>query len=1402
MKLSRWLGSVRKNSATPVHAQPYRPLARLFRPQLEALEARAVPTGFVVSNTADSGAGSLRQAILDANAAGGLDTITFNITGSGVQTIQPLTALPTVTDPVIINGYSQTGASANTLAVGSDAVFKIELDGSSSGGATGLTITAGGSTVRGLVINRFATGILLSTSGGNTIAGNWIGTDVTGTLDRGNTAEGITLSSSNNTVGGLLPADRNVIAGNDGNGLNINTTSGNLVQGNYIGTDASGLLPVGNANGGLTVSGSNNTIGGTSTGARNVISANGFNGGLTLVGGSASGNVIQGNFIGTTATGTAALPNTGFVGLGINSAPNTTVGGTAAGAGNVIAGNTGPGLQILGSSATGTTIQGNFFGTDLGATFSLPNGGGGIQMLAVGSGTSVGGTAGAGSNRFLASNGISVQTNLATDIVSIGSNQVATLSITVGILQVLEANAIATTTAVSVAGGSSLDLNGFNDAIGSLAGGGNVTLGSATLTTGGNNSSTAFSGVISGTGNLTKQGTGTFTLSGANIYTGTTTVNAGTLLVDGSLAAGAGSTTVNSGGTLGGSGTVRVVAINNGGKLAPGGSPGMLSSGNVTLNAGSTFTVELNGTTPGTQFDQWNVTGTVNLGGATLNRLLGYVPANGDALKIIDNDGTDPVVGAFNGLGEGALFALSGTTFRISYVGGTGNDVVLTAIQAIAITSGNAATFTVGLAGSFLVTSIGSPAPTFSVIGTLPAGVTLNAITGNLAGIPAAGTDGTYPFTIVASNGVTPDVSQTFTLLVNKPTTITEFKDGISPGSQPIGIAQGADGNLWYVNKATNRITRISPAGTVTEFTAGISASSGLQGIAAGPDGNLWFTEMTGNRIGKITPTGVVTEFSAGITPGSSPAEITAGPDGNLWFTEKTGGKIGQITTAGVVAEFVTPGAVPTGITTGSDGNLWYTDDTNDRIGQISTAGVVLNEFALPAGSQPTGITAGDDGNLWFTQTMGNRIGRITPAGLVTQFSAGLSPGSRPTGITGGLGGSLFFTESSGNRVGRITLAGVITEFSAGITPGSQPVSITVGPDTHLWFTEQSSSQIGRLMPPRFLALGTDVTASTEVKVADANTGELKFDFYAYSASFTGGVRVAVGDVNGDDTPDIITAPGKGLLGAQIRVFDGNTGSQIANFNPFGNTFKNGAFVAVGNFDGDPAFEVVCGMGVGAQVRIFDIGVGTVTAITGPLAKFMPFGATFTGGVTVAAGNFDGLGIDEVITGEAKGQALVRVFGVNGTKLQQQASFFAFAKTFKGGVSVAAGDLDGDGKTDIVVGAGPGIITGTVNLGNVVGSEVKGFGGAAVAGSNGTSPAAMVVGGTTIDFNPYGVAFTGGVRVALLDLDADGTIDRLVTAPAVLQFLNQTALVDLTLASIDTFFAFGGAYPGGVFVGG
>jgi hypothetical protein len=374
----------------------------------QSSKPQSVPqAGYIVTNSNDSGANSLRQAILNANANGGLDTITFNIAGTGVHTINLSSALPAIIGPVSINGYTQPGSSLNTLQQGNNAHLRIVLNGQNAGSdAYGLAINAGGSTVQGLVISNFrAGGIRIETNGGNIISGNFIGTDHTGTDYQGNQLGIEVIDSPYNTIGGTTPGKRNLISANSGSGISITgaNATGNVVQGNYIGTDASGTEILGNGfnssvgfeEPGVFVQAPSTTIGGTAAGAGNLISGN-FSIGLYLSGSPSHNTVVQGNYIGTNAAGTAALKNT-RMGISISYSPNNTIGGTVAGARNLISGNEDDAIRINGIDATGNVIQGNYIGTNASGTGGVPNEGVGVRIDGASSNT-VGGTSSSARN--------------------------------------------------------------------------------------------------------------------------------------------------------------------------------------------------------------------------------------------------------------------------------------------------------------------------------------------------------------------------------------------------------------------------------------------------------------------------------------------------------------------------------------------------------------------------------------------------------------------------------------------------------------------------------------------------------------------------------------------------------------------------------------------------------------------------------------------------------------------------------------------------------------------------------------------------------------------------------------------------------------------------------------------
>jgi hypothetical protein len=324
-----------------------------------------------VTNTNNNGGGSLRNAII--SAANG-DTITFNIAGTGLHTISPTpTRLLLLTaSNVTIDATTQPGWSLGN--------HNIEINGASAGaGNIGLDIasTATGTKIIGLVIDQFdGAGIRLS-SNGNFLWGSYIGTDPTGTLTGRGNDPGVYCRTNNNQIDGTTAAGPNVISGNRTDGVQLDGAGGgtggdnNVVKGNYIGVDAAGTAGLGNTNQGLAIfnASANNTIGGIGVG--NVISGN--NNGITMASAGTTGNLIQGNLIGTDVTGTVAIRNN-LSGIHIEtSAANNTIGGTAVGAGNTIAHNGAQGVWMgnfpnpVGISVLGNSIFGNgTIGTALG----------------------------------------------------------------------------------------------------------------------------------------------------------------------------------------------------------------------------------------------------------------------------------------------------------------------------------------------------------------------------------------------------------------------------------------------------------------------------------------------------------------------------------------------------------------------------------------------------------------------------------------------------------------------------------------------------------------------------------------------------------------------------------------------------------------------------------------------------------------------------------------------------------------------------------------------------------------------------------------------------------------------------------------------------------------------------
>jgi titin len=396
---------------------------RRRRSTVESLEGRQMLSTFTVTNANDSGTGSLRQAIVSSNATTGPNAIHFNIPGGVMQTINVLSALPAITQPVTIDGTTQPNSGGQPV---------IQVDGTRAGtGAVGLSLgsAASGSTLKGLSVTDFAAGgVLLNAAAKVTISVDDIGLVnlPTGAVAHGNSTFGVELENGANHD--TLTND--VISGNNADGVVLtgSATRRNMIQGSFIGTDPSGLHALPNSWGVYVTGGSvNNTIGGTTRAAGNVISGNGWTG-IELNGAGTSGNVIEGDYIGTSANGNAGLANGGagvaisqgasgnsvssdvvsgnaLAGVWINGSSNNvvsgdtiglsqdgthalpnpqgvellggssgiTIGGTTPSARNVISGNSGNGVYLSGSGTHSNVVEGDFIGTDPSGLHSLAN---------------------------------------------------------------------------------------------------------------------------------------------------------------------------------------------------------------------------------------------------------------------------------------------------------------------------------------------------------------------------------------------------------------------------------------------------------------------------------------------------------------------------------------------------------------------------------------------------------------------------------------------------------------------------------------------------------------------------------------------------------------------------------------------------------------------------------------------------------------------------------------------------------------------------------------------------------------------------------------------------------------------------------------------------------------------
>ncbi|HEX8911301.1 MAG TPA: Ig-like domain repeat protein, partial [Humisphaera sp.] len=705
------------------------------------------------------------------------------------------------------------------------------------------------------------------------------------------------------------------------------------------------------------------------------------------------------------------------------------------------------------------------------------------------------------------------------------------------------------------------------------------------------------SGNVAGSGTVraTATSAGTLVLAGTSSYAGRTYVDGGTVRVDGNFSSS--SELDVSGGTLGGTGTVGAVVGTGGTVRAGTGSTGSLQTGNLSLNAAATFAARLNGTTAGSGYDQTVVAGTVSLGGAALSVSLGYTPAYGDTFRLINNDGSDPVSGTFAGLPEGSTFTAGGSAFLVSYVGGDGNDVTLTAVATSTTTVaasptpstyGQSVTFTVTVAsagptptGSVTLLVDGGAAGTATVDGAGQATVTISTL----------GTGGhTVAATYAGDGAVAPSASATGSHTVNAATTTTTL------GSSALTSRYGQ---------------------TVT-FTATVTADAPGGGT---PSGTVTFYDgSTLMGTGTLNGSGVATLSTSGLDVGSHTISAEYGGTGDYDVSQDTVSQtVGQAVTTAVVgttpssavyAEPVTltaqvsvtaPGnGTPAGTVAFYDGTTLIGTAALDGTGAASLTGVGF-------GVGTHGLTvayAGDTSFQSVTSPVHNLV--VGEGPVVVQVSASPTPSrfGQPvvmTATVAATGGAVGTPSGQVSFYDGTTLLGTATLDGAGEATLTVPLTAVGVRSVTAHYDGDGNFAAGTSPAHTPTVAAADTTVALDTSAAASRVGQ--------SVTFTATVSVV--------------APGAGTATGVVRFYDGPTllgtvavdGAGEAALSTSGLSLGDHAITAT--YGGDASFAASTSGGLTQSVVNQVPTAGTVTVTRLP-------GAAATVDVLAAAADADG----------------------------------------------------------------------------------------------------------------------------------------------------------------------------------
>jgi uncharacterized repeat protein (TIGR01451 family) len=1380
-----WLRGANDGSSSTSSSRRIRRQPQPFRPAVEMLEVRWLPSGlFTVTDPGDTGlATQLRAAIIASNGTAATpaapNSINFNITGGGPYTISPTVQLPAFSQPVIINGFSEAGSGTQNL--------QIIIDGTSAGAnADGLIIAPGGagSTIEGLVINNFTTGsgiFIEFGSNGNTVVSNYLGIQQSGGTAAGNRI-GITINSQNNTVGaaggvGSSSGGGNLISGNRTDGVFISGSGvGNFIQGNFIGTNFTGSSSVSNDSNGVDISGgSSNTVGGPNgivssggSGLGNLISGNNGDGVLIQSSG-ASGNLVEGNFIGTDIGGVVSIANsegvaiTGFFSGG--AAPNAnTIGGTGgvgSGGGNLISGNSNAGVIIEGnrtSAPTNTVIIGNFIGTSIDGRTSLSNFDG-ILLDGAPTGTRIGegggvGTGTANLGNLISGNrndGVFLQGSSAGNFIQgnfIGTNLDGDTSSSVG----NDNNGVELTNGKFDTGNLIGGAGGVGFSAGNL---GNLISGNGFGNSGGDSGVYIHRSGFSGSGPTNNSVQGNFIGTDVTGLQQLSNRNNGVFIQNApnNLIGGAGGV-----GTAAGLGNLISGNDNEGVRFQGSGTAGNLLQGNY-------IGTDITGTTAINSF------------------------SGGDGVDVVagarNNTIGDPNAAPGTGLGNVISGNSDGVEIADFNSGGTSGNVV--ASNLIGTNAAGTATIPNRDDGVFVIQASDNS------IGVAGAG---NVISGNnFAGIEISG----------SFSGGESDGNQVVANRIG-----TNLAGTASLGNQEVGIALDENVTDTLIGGSGGAATRNIISGNLDD---GIDFGSGSGG------GNNSNNTVEGNFIG--------TDITGLLNVGN-------GGNGISFLDSFSGGGSNDNTVGGVMPPGVGLGNVIAfnGAASGGTGVFVGANNSSDTIIGNSifdnqNMGIVL----APADPQRGG-SGGND--LQPPPTLTSAA--VTSPGVITIQGELINP---VAGFNSFVVGDTYRVELFSNTAtpdpggsfegqtylgfqdviftGNPTAFTFTETFPPGVPAGQYDFTTTAtllssgggAPTDTSPFSNDEHAPVAHLVMTKTVDNAAPVTGSTIhytltvselAALSNTNaTGVVVTDLLPAGVTFVSAVA-SEGSYNagtGIWTVGTVTIGGTETLVITVTVNSTDAaGTQITNtatitaqspLDPQPTDDTGAAIITVQSTPPPPTAGIfVTGADAGAlpQVNVYN-------ALTGQFEfAFFAFPLSFRGGVRVAVASVEGNGIPDIIVGAGPGGGpQVRVFnGITGQPLPGVlGSFYGLQpSSFTGGVFVGAGDVNGDGFADIIVGADAG-----------GGPQVEIF-----SGKDGSLLAS---------FNALAPGFQGGVRVAATP-DASGKFYDIITGAgpgggpqvtvykggaAGLALLNSNAVA----AILQSFEAFG-SFAGGIYVSG